>query len=125
MKPSKASMAGICLALYCLVCWYILEKRNSAVPGGVLQQYHQEYAEGGSKEWRESLEGNDPRMPLHRFITTFGLAVYPVAISGIIFFEVRAMKREEFEVSLAVVLVCAVVLLRFVQLGVLSAAWEL
>jgi hypothetical protein len=125
MKLSIASLAGICLALYCLVCWYVLEKRNSAVPGGVLQQYHEEYADGGSKKWRFSLEGDDPGMPLHDFITTFGWVVYPVAIFGIIFFGVQAMKRVEFRISLAIVVVCGVVLLRFVQLGVWSAAWEL
>lgn len=125
MKPSKASLVGICLALYCLACWYVLEDRNKAVLGGVLQQYHQEYADGGSKKWRFSADGYDARMPLHDFITTFGWTVYPVAIFGIIFFGVQAMKRVEFRISLAVVVVCAVVLIRFVQLGVWSAAWEL
>jgi len=94
------------------------------VPGGVLQQYHQEYAEGGSQEWRVSTEGEDPRMPLHRFITTFGLVVYPVALGGLLVFGFRMKARREVPLSVAVIVICSATLFRFIQLGVLSAALE-
>ena len=120
-----ASIAfGVLVAAYCLSCWLVLEIRNNEVPGGVLQQYHAEYADGGSKKWRFA-RGTDPRKPLHDFITGFGLLVYPVAIGGIAFFGLRFLRKHEPILSLCVVSVCAATLVRFIMLGVLTAALEL
>jgi hypothetical protein len=124
MKLGKSSIVGICLALYCLACWWVLEVRNRAEPVGLLQQYHQEYADGGSKKWRFSADEDDPSIALHSFITTFGLLVYPVAIGGLLGFGFHMKARRDIPLSVAVIVICSATLFRFIQLGVLSAALE-
>src|SRR6266481_4678814 len=117
MNRRASITAGVLIAAYCLGCWFVLETRNNEVPGGVLQQYHREYADGGSKKWRFA-RGTDARKPLHDFITSFGLLVYPVAIGGIAFFGLRFLRKREPILSLCVISVCAVTLVRFIMLGV-------
>ncbi len=124
MNRSVFITFGVLVAAYCLSCWFVLETRNNEVPDGVLQQYHGEYADGGSKKWRFA-RGTDPRKPLHDFITGFGLMVYPVAIGGIAFFGQRFLRKQEPFLSLCVVSVCVATLVRFIVLGVLTAALEL
>ena len=121
MSRFASIVVGVLMGVYCLSCWVLLESRNNRVPGGVLQQYHREYADGGSKKWRFAL-GTDPRRPLHAFITSFGLFVYPVAIVGIALFGVRLFRKPQRPFSLFVVSVCAATLARFIMLGVLTAA---
>lgn len=117
-------MVGVLVAAYCLICWLVLEVRNKEVPGGVLQEYHREYADGGSKKWRFSI-GTDSRRPLHTFITSSGLLVYPVAIGGMAIFGLRLLYKRQPIFSLCVLTVCAITLARFIMLGVLTAALEL
>jgi len=123
MNRSGSIPFGILVAAYCLSCWFVLETRNNEVPGGVLQQYHREYADGGSKKWRFA-RGTDARKPLHDFITSFGLVVYPVAIGGL-FFGTWLLRKRQPIFSLCVVSICAITLARFIMLGVLTAALEL
>ena len=126
MKRFANIILGAAIAAHCVACWLILEIRNNAVSQGVLQQYHLEYADGGSKKWRfGAFDTNDPRRPLHDFIKRFGLLVYPVAIGGIVFFGLRLFSREQFAFSLAVFAVCLIILARFIMLGVLTAALEI
>jgi hypothetical protein len=125
MKRFAPIMFGIAMAAYCLGCWFALETRNNAVPGGVLQQHHHEYRDGGSKAWRFSPFGTDPRRPLHSFITSFGLFVYPVAIVGIAFSGLRLLRRYQLPFAVCVFAVCAITLARFIMLGVLTAALEI
>ena len=115
---------GTLMAAYCLTSWLVLEARNQDVPGGILQQYHREYADGGSKKWRFSI-GTDPRRPLHTFITSAGLLVYPVAIGGMAIFGPRLLRKRQAIFSFCVFAVCAIALARFIMLGVLTAALEL
>ena len=123
MNRRASITAGILIAAYCLSCWFVLEGRNNEVPGGVLQQYHREYADGGSKKWRFA-RGTDARKPLHDFITSFGLVVYAVAIGGLWLFGTRLLRKCQPMFSLCVVSVCAITLARFIMLGVLTAALE-
>lgn len=124
MNRSTSLALGILIAAYCLSCWFVLEKRNNEVQGGVLQQYHREYADGGGKKWRFARE-TDARKPLHNFIASFGLLVYPVAVVGIGFFGLRFLRKHEPVLLVSVVSVCAITLARFIMLGVLTAALEL
>lgn len=111
------------LAGYCLVCLVVLESRNRAVAGGVLQQFHHEYADGGSMKWRFGRDpDSDPRRPTYDFIKSFGLFVYPVAIIGIITSAVLFSLKQSRAIALGALTVCSIVLLRFVFLGVLTAA---
>src|SRR5881396_2424415 len=93
--------AGVLMAAYCLSCWALLEIRNNKVPCGVLQQYHREYADGGSMKWRFG-PGTDARKPLHAFITSFGLFVYPVALVGMALFGARLFREPQRPFSLFV-----------------------
>src|SRR2546430_8646014 len=111
------------IAVYCLGCLVILESRNRAVPGGVLQQFHREYADGGSRKWRFGRDSDsDPRRPVYDFIKTFGLSVYPVALIGMIISGIFFGRKQSRAVALGALAVCSIVLLRFAFLGVFTAA---
>ena len=123
MLPVLRIVLTSLLAGYCLVCLVVLESRNRAVAGGVLQQFHQEYADGGSMKWRFGREpDSDPRRPTYDFIKTFGLSVYPVALIGMIISGVFFSRKHSRAVALGALAVCSIVLLRFVFLGVFTAA---
>lgn len=108
---------------YCLVCLVVLESRNRAVAGGVLQQFHREYANGGSMKWRFGRNrGSDPRRPAYDFIKTFGLSVYPAALIGMIISGIFYTRRHSRSVAPGSLAMCSIVLLRFVFLGVFIAA---
>jgi hypothetical protein len=111
------------IAVYCLGCLVVLESKNRAVEGGVLQQFHGEYAGGGSGKCRFGHDiDSDPRRPEYHFIKTIGLSVYPAAFIGILgsgYFYVRKQSRH---VAFAALAVCGMVLIRFVYLGVFTAA---
>jgi hypothetical protein len=110
------------IAVYCLECLIVLEYKNRAVAGGVLQQYHREYANGGSLKWRFGPDWQfDPRWPAYNFIETFGIFVYPVAIIGMAFSGFLIYRRQSRFLAIAALVVCVAVLLRFICLGVLSA----
>src|ERR1041384_4127332 len=105
------------IAVYCLGCLVILESRNRAVAGGVLQQFHGEYADGGSRKWRFGRSpDSDPRMPVYVFIKTFGLSVFPAALIGMIISGLFFGRKQSRAVALGTLIVCSVVLLRFVFL---------
>jgi len=111
------------IAIYCLGCLVILESRNRAVAGGVLQQFHREYADGGSRKWRFGRNSDsDPRRPIYNFVKTFGLSVYPVVLIGIIISGLFLARKQARAAALGAFVVCSVVLLRFVFLGVFTAA---
>ena len=111
------------LAGYCVACLVVLESKNRAVEGGVLQQFHREYADGGSMKWRFGRSPDpDPRRPTYDFIKTFGLSVYPVAIIGMIISGVFFGRRHARSVALGALAICSIVLLRFIFLGVFTAA---
>lgn len=121
MTPALSLALMSLLAGYCLACLVILESRNRAVPGGVLQQFHGEYTDGGSMKWRFGRD-SDPRRPTYDFIRSFGLAVYPVALVAIIISGVSLGRRHSRSIALGTLIVCSIVLLRFIYLGVLTAA---
>lgn len=111
------------IAVYCLVCLAILESRNRAVAGGVLQQYYREYADGGSMKWRFGPDSDsDARKPLYTFITTAGISVYPVAFLGVVISGLSISRKKTRVAAIAALVVCAAVLLRFIYLGVFTAA---
>jgi hypothetical protein len=112
------------IAVYCLVCLILLETRNRAVAGGVLQQYYGEYANGGSMKWRFGPDSDsDPRKPLYMFIQTSGLSVYPVAFLGMVISGYSVSRKNIRVVAIATLVICGAVLLRFIYLGVFTAAF--
>lgn len=105
------------------MCLVVLESRNRAVTGGVLQQFHHEYADGGSMKWRFGRDpDSDPRRSTYDFIKSFGLSVYPVAVIGIFTSALFFSRKHSRAIALGALTVCSIVLLRFVFLGVFTAA---
>lgn len=112
------------MAVYCLGCLIALESTNRAVAGGVLQQYHNEYADGGSLRWRFGPHSDpDPRKPLYIFIQTFGLCVYPVTIVGMVVSGLSIGQKQTRVIAFVALVVYVAVLLRFIFLGVFTAAF--
>jgi len=113
-------MSGI--AVYCLVCLIVLEIENRAVAGGVLQQYHGEYADRGSLKWRFGPHPHsDQRWPVYTFIQTFGISVYPAAIIGMVVSGFFIARKQSQAVAVATLVVCTLVFFRFIFLGVFTA----
>src|SRR3954464_14997533 len=118
MSPVLRIILMSIIAVYCLGCLGVLESRNRAVAGGVLQQFDREYADGGSRKWRFGRKpDSDPRWPLYLFIKTFGLSVYPIALTGIIISGLFLGRKQSRAVARGALIVCSVVLLRFIFLG--------
>ena len=122
MKLSPALVLGLLAFAYAAICWKILESRNRAVPGGVIQQFNAEYAAGGSRKWRFGPNAEqDPRKPLVRFIRGFGLAIYPACLISMIALAMNLTKGGLHWLLLFPILGSILILYRLMSLGVFSA----
>jgi uncharacterized protein YneF (UPF0154 family) len=74
-------------------------------------------------KWRFGPDSDsDPRKPLCMFIQTTGLSVYPVAFLGVVISGFFISRKKTRAVAIATLVVCGAVLLRFIYLGVFTAA---
>lgn len=110
---------GLCLGMS-----VVLEIANLGQAGGALQSYHWEYAEGGSKKWRGSF-GN----AFHARILMPAVLVYPLAAvaavhGALIALTGKRTKRTRITAG-AIALAACLIVVRFVSLGVFTAAFEL
>jgi len=123
-NPKKpARVQGLILAVvlgYSLGMCICLEIANKQREGGALQSYYREYAHGGSKKWR-GFWGN----AFQKYILMPGVLVYPLCVLGIVQ-SIRLRKKtailDEKPQLLVIFFVFIVILLRFIYLGVFSAA---
>jgi hypothetical protein len=99
-----------------LTVWIVLEVINAA-GGGRIQSFWLEYAGGGSLKWR-SADG------FQWLLIGASLWTYPATLVSTVLFawSLRRSSRADFLKALAGIALSLVVLARFLQLSVLSAA---
>ena len=123
--PSRVTWIIFAIIIgFCFGMAIRLEIANRQRTGGALQTYHREYSGGGgSMKWRGTF-GNW----FHGRVLLPSVLVYPAALLAVvqaIYLAVRtSSKVKRAALAVAVVLLVGV-LVRFVSLGVFSAALEL